>query len=98
MKITIIPADGAVYKDGACVSNLDLSFAPQDVHALQWLDTKGWVEFKVNENFNKPENKNITSLPEWAEQSLLKWEEANTAFIAAQNVALQTAEQPTEQA
>lgn len=83
MKVTIIPADGAVYKDGACVSNLDLSFAPQDVHALQWLDTKGWVEFVVDAEFNKPANEIITELPAWANDALALWGAAN---VAAQGV------------
>lgn len=77
MKVTIIPADGAVYKDGVCVSNLDLSFAPQDVHALQWLDTKGWVEFVTDAEFNKPANEIITELPAWANDALAIWDAAN---------------------
>ena len=98
MKITIIPIDGAVYKDGFSFSGLDLSFMDASIHALQWFDTKGWIEFKVDEDFNKPVNQNITSLPEWVEQCLLKWEEANTALIAAQDAAaLQAAEEASQQ-
>lgn len=84
MKVTIIPADGAVYKDGVCVSSLDLSFAPQNVHALQWLDSKGWIEFSVDENFVKPANENIGSLPDWATTALQKWEEANANQTGAE--------------
>lgn len=79
MKLTIIPSDGAVYKDGVSFSKLDLSCAPQDVHALQWLDTKGWVEFVVDAEFNKPANETITELPAWANDALALWDAANVA-------------------
>lgn len=94
MKITIIPVDGAVYKDGVSFCGLDLSFIPSNIHALQWIDSKGWLEFKQDQDFNKAANENIDELPEWAEQSLLKWEEANEAFIAA---TLQAAEEASQQ-
>lgn len=83
MKITIIPTDGAVYKDGVSFSDLDLSFAPADVHALQWFDTKGWIEFSADEDFNKPANQNITELPDWASTALTKWDEAKAALDQA---------------
>lgn len=80
MKITVIPVDGAVYKDGVSFSGLDLSCAPEDVHALQWFGTKGWIEFKVDEDFNKPENQAITELPEWVATALTKWDEAQATL------------------
>lgn len=79
MKITVIPNDGAVYKDGVSFSDLDLSCAPEDVHALQWFDTKGWIEFKLDEDFNKPGNQIITELPAWVDTALTKWDEAKAA-------------------
>jgi hypothetical protein len=47
MRLTIIPSDKAVYKDGLCYSNLDLSTCgiPDDIHALQWNEISGWLEF-----------------------------------------------------
>lgn len=79
MKLTIIPSDGAVYKDSVSYSDLDLSSAPANVHALQWNGTKGWVEFVEDENFHKPANEIIDALPSWVNGALAKWEEAKAA-------------------
>lgn len=83
MKLSIIPIDGAVYKDGNCYSRLDLSFVPSDVHALQWKDTKGWIEFVDNDDGTKPQNQTITELPNWANTCVTKWDEAKAAEEAA---------------
>jgi len=75
MKLTIIPADGSVGEDGKFYNDLNLSSCsiPADVHALQWQDTAGWIEF------NTPiENQPITELPAWANCCMTKWTEANT--------------------
>jgi hypothetical protein len=82
MKLTIIRADGAVYKDGVSYSGLDLTAVPADVHALQWKDTKGWIEF-VDSDGIKPQNKAIISLPAWATTAATKWDEAKAAEEAA---------------
>lgn len=76
MKLTIIVEDGAVYKDGVSYSNLNLFGIPADIHALQWEDTIGWVEFKNNNNGTKPQNQTITELPIWANNAKTKWDEA----------------------
>jgi hypothetical protein len=81
MKLTIIPEDGAVYKDGFFYGGLDLSFVSSNIHALQWKDTAGWIEFK-NIDGNKPSNEAITELPTWANDCLNKWQEAENARIA----------------
>ena len=62
MNLTIINEDGAVYVDGYSFSGLDLSSAPADVHALQWKETKGWIEFKDRDDGTKPQNENIAEL------------------------------------
>jgi hypothetical protein len=75
MKLTIIPVDRAVGEDGKFYSNLDLNSCniPANVHALQWQDTAGWIEF------NEPiPNEEITELPAWANCCMTKWTEANT--------------------
>ena len=76
MKLTIIPVDGTVNEDGKAYIGLDLSSCniPADVHALQWQDTAGWIEY------NSPlvENQPITELPAWANCCMTKWTEANT--------------------
>ena len=57
MKLTIIPSDSAIYKDGV-VRELDLSTCgiPENVHALQWYDTFGEIEFSSNPGQPKPAN------------------------------------------
>lgn len=79
MKITIIPEDGAVYKDGVSYSNLDLSFVDASIHALQWTGSAGWIEFKENENGEKAQNEKITSLPNWVTDCLSLWDGAKIA-------------------
>jgi hypothetical protein len=76
MKLTIIPVDGAVGKDHVFYNNLDLSSCsiPNDIHALQWQDTAGWIEYKSP----LVENLNITELPVWVNCCMNKWTEANT--------------------
>jgi len=74
MKLTIIPVDGSVGENGKFYIGLDLSSCniPVDVHALQWQDTAGWIEF------NTPiENQPITELPAWANCCMTKWDTAN---------------------
>lgn len=83
MKLVIIPIDGAVYVDGYSYSALDLSFCPTEVHALQWNVSKGWIEFKDNDEGIKPSNQSITELPTWALQAKAKWDEAKAAEDAA---------------
>jgi hypothetical protein len=74
MKLTIIPVDGNVTKDGVGYINLDLSSCaiPPNVRALQWKETLGWLEFW------DVANQDITALPSWVDCCLTKWTEANT--------------------
>lgn len=48
MRVTIIPADGYVSIDGEGYNEIDLSFMPTDINALQWYDTDGEIERKDN--------------------------------------------------
>jgi hypothetical protein len=67
MKLTIIPADNAVYIDEKCYLDIDLSWIPniedKKVHAIQWLDEdddgigEGEIEF-----VGPAQNLKITSL------------------------------------
>ena len=79
MNLVIIPSDGAVYVDGYSFPDLDLSNVPSDVHALQWKNTKGWIEFKDLDDDTKPQNQVITELPSWANTCKAKWDEAKLA-------------------
>ena len=99
MRLTIVPDDGAVYKDGFSYSGLDLPFIPQNIHALQWYGEFGEIEFKsafVDGRIVKPENEVITALPSWADQAIAKWQEAEDARIAAELAAQQATQQTPE--
>jgi len=94
MKLTIITADNAVYKDGVAYLNLDLSTCgiPSNVSALQWQDTSGWVEDKSA----LVDNSTITELPAWATACMVKWDEikaAEAAALAAHQAAQQAAQE-----
>lgn len=80
MRLTIIPSDGAVYKDGLCYSNLIWDGTPANIHALQWFATKGWIEFNDDNPYDnhKPTNENIIELPQWALNAINAWTVANT--------------------
>ena len=76
MRLTIIPVDNAVYVDRDC-RILDLSSCqiPDDIHALQWFGTSGWIEFSDNDgDGQKPENQVISSLPNWANEAYNLWQ------------------------
>jgi hypothetical protein len=89
MRLTIIPVDGAVYKDGYSYSGLDLSSVPANVHALQWYETEGEIEFSGKP---KLQNETITELPSWANTCVAKWDEAKVAYDAAIAAAQQAAQ------
>lgn len=75
MKLTIIPADGAVGADGKFYLELNLNDCgiPDNIHALQWDGAAGWLEFK-----DTAPNEEIIVLPDWAKSCIAKWTEANT--------------------
>jgi hypothetical protein len=74
MRLTIIRSDGAVYVDSVAYLSLDMSAVPEDVHALQWFDVSGWIEFVGN-----VDNQDITELPAWANVCVQEWEAADYA-------------------
>jgi hypothetical protein len=96
MKLTIITADNAVYKDGVSYSDLDLSSCgiPANVWALQWQDTSGWIEDKSA----LVDNLAITELPAWATACVTKWDETKAAEEAAEEAARLAAQQAAEEA
>jgi len=77
MKLTIIKEDGAVYKDGKSYLELSLPTIPNEVHALQWNESIGHIEFVDNIKGNEA----ITELPSWANDALTVWQ---TAYEAEQ--------------
>lgn len=82
MRLTIIPSDGAVYKDELSYSGLTLTGIPENVHALQWNETAGWIEFKNESEFRRSPNQVIQTLPDWAIDALTAWDAADAATKA----------------
>jgi len=72
MRLTIIPSDSTIYVDSVVHSDLDLSFIPTDIHALQWYDSYGEIEFASvfdGTKTTKQANEIIQALPDWAQQA-----------------------------
>jgi len=85
MKVTIIPVDGVVSVDGVGFGGIDLSSLDPSIHAVQWYDTYGEVEYKdvfANAETTKPQNQFITSFAEY-EPVLVLWQAAKDAEAAA---------------
>ena len=76
MRLTIVPIDNNVGVDGVFHGYLDLSSCgiPANIHALQWYETEGEVEFINNPDRTKPQNEFINTLPEWALACVTVWE------------------------
>jgi hypothetical protein len=74
MRLSIIPSDGTVCEDSVCYTKLTWEGTPSDVHALQWFDTEGWIEY-IDPSV---ENETITSLPQWTNNAMDAWTVANT--------------------
>lgn len=79
MRLTIIPINGSVGKDEKFYNALNLTSCniPADIHALQWQDTAGWIEF----NSALVQNEGITELPAWANCCITKWDQADNPPI-----------------
>jgi len=79
MRLTIIPVDGFVSVDNVSkFQPLDITQCnvPQNIHALQWYDTRGWIEFSDDGDPFTPKlaNEDILQLPEWANKCVQVWE------------------------
>lgn len=64
MRVTIVFIDKVVIVDGI-VKIFDTLENPNNYHALQWYGNRGELEFPLDENWNKPQNKNINNLNEF---------------------------------
>jgi hypothetical protein len=71
MRLSIIPSDGSVYKNDISYNNLVWEGTPINVHALQWFDVQGWIEFN-----NGEPNQDINELPQWALNAESAWQQA----------------------
>lgn len=100
MKLSIVKEDGAVYIDSISFSDLDLSFIPNNVHALQFNDVvnKGWIEFADDDFGTKPQNEYIEFLPSWALEAINKWNEAKAEEVAQAEAAKVAAEATAKEA
>lgn len=74
MRLTIIPNDSVVIKNGVSISGINLSFMNENIHALQWYDTHGELEIK-NEYGKIIENVYIESIIPY-QQAIDAWESA----------------------
>ena len=74
MRLTIIQSDGTVIHDDLAYTELDLGNCgvPSNIHALQWCDGHGEIEFTDGKK-----NEKIESLPSWADACLNVWDKAN---------------------
>ena len=48
MKLTVVPSDLMVIKDNEGYSVTDLSYLDKNIHAIQWQDTTGEIEYLDN--------------------------------------------------
>lgn len=77
MRVSIIPQDGSVVKDGVGYLALDLSFIDPGIHAIQWYGTEGEIEWH-NELGLIMQNEVITSLEPF-QAALDAWQAAHDA-------------------
>ena len=70
MKLTIVPEDKVIVKDGSGLNfsnNLNdyiSSSIPSDIHALQWKENSGEIEYVEHGRANE----SISVLPDWANE------------------------------
>ena len=88
MRVTIIPSDHFVGVDGIGFDGIDMSSVPTEIHAVQWYDTWGEVEYEnisapTEEDPNriiKPQNEIISDLSPY--QSVIDlWQEKKDAVV-----------------
>lgn len=71
-RITIIKDDNVVCVNGRCLSGIDMSSMPDNLHAMQWYETHGEEE-RFNFQTGRPFNVVITSLDNYSDV-LSQWE------------------------
>lgn len=73
MRVTIIPSDGTVIKDGVAYSGLSFALNDPNIHAVQWYDTEGEIEL-VDARGRVVENRDITDLSPY-QSALIAWQD-----------------------
>lgn len=108
MRVIVIVPDTFVSVDGEGYGKVDLSFLPNDVHAIQWYGTYGDVEYVDPVTRRAARNEQLESFTPY-EQVLTAWatrkeqkhmqeiEEALAAQAAQEAIAAQEAAQQTQQ-
>ena len=85
MRVSIIPRDGVVSIDGEAYSGIDLSSMDPTIHAVQWYDTAGEIEWKEPHPYKLliVKNEPITNLDVF-QAALDAWQVAKDQTIASQ--------------
>jgi hypothetical protein len=105
MRLTVVPDDSCVAVNAVSYLGMDLASCeiPSDIHALQWYETYGEVEFRrtfKDGAIEHPPNQIIDTLPDWALRAKEKWEQAKAAeeaaILAAQQNIVEQATSATE--
>lgn len=75
MRLTIIPSDALVSVDNYFFTDLDLSSCniPSNIHALQWYEVEGELEFVDNPDRSKPQNQLVSEIPTWGSECVAVW-------------------------
>lgn len=99
MRLTIIPSDSQVGVNNNFIAGLDLSTCniPANIHALQWYEFEGELEFVDNKDRTKPQNEVITKLPDWVDSCVIVYNNAKFAEEEAARLAEEAA-RPAEEA
>jgi len=86
MRVTIVVADSSVTVDGEAYSQLDLSFMDPTIHAVQWYDTHGEVEYKDPVTGKITANQEITDFTPY-QQVITLWQVRKEQVAAEQAAA-----------
>lgn len=92
MRVTIINRDDSVTINGKTHSGLDFSKFPENIHAIQWYETYGEVEYVTGADGIKPANEKIDNLEPY-NYLLDLWEIAEQEEIAERQRNTPTPEQ-----
>lgn len=85
MRLTIISDDQLIGKDGVNYNALDMTQLASNIHAVQWYDTWGEVEYKpviANGQKTIPQNTIIDSIGDY-QWAIDAWQVAHDAALAA---------------
>ncbi len=82
MKVSIVVADGCVVVDGEAFRGIDLSFLPENTHAVQWSGDRGYVEIRTQDGW-AVENRSIDSLDAY-KPALDQWQARKAAYDVEQ--------------